>query len=263
MTHSHVRRRLSEYLERELSPRDERAIEAHLAACPSCAAELRALERSLEWLHALPAPEPPSDLGDAVLERLRAGEGQSRWRLLSDPAGERRATGWLAPVAAAVAIGAITWLGNPLGRIGGTSTVLAQGGPAERALAGSPAGRAANRLGGIRVVPAGAPRPSMQSCVERSGRGEPADECAAWYAWFVAMALEDARGFAREVAGLPASARDPWLERVTEFAARSGSAPLVGDQLRSSHDPGAIRIAKRFDRGGNGLVRTVGFGSDR
>jgi hypothetical protein len=50
---------------------------------------------------------------------------------------------------------------------------------------------------------------------------------------------------------------------VTEFAARSGSAPLVGDQLRSSHDPGAVRIAKRFERGGSGLVRTVGWQSAR
>ncbi len=256
----HVRRRLSEYLEGELPSREERGLEAHLAECPACAAELRALERSIEWLHALPTPEPPRDLGAAVMERLRAGEGESRLRRLFDTAGERRGgAGWWAPVAAAVAIGAIAWLGNPQARLGEETEPAGGTELAEALLGGRSEGRVAARLGGIRVVPAGAPRPSMQSCIERSRRGERPDECAAWYAWFVAMALEDARGFAHEVAGLPPAARDPWLERLTEFAARSGSAPLVGDQLRRSLDPGAVRIAKRFERGSGGLVRPVGW----
>jgi hypothetical protein len=71
------------------------------------------------------------------------------------------------------------------------------------------------------------------------------------------MALEDTRGFVQEVERLPVNAREPWLRRVSEFARRSGSAPLVGQQLRTSRDPRASRIAARFDRGA--AVRTVGW----
>jgi hypothetical protein len=71
------------------------------------------------------------------------------------------------------------------------------------------------------------------------------------------MALEDTRGFVHEVDRLPAPARDPWLRRVSEFARRSGSAPLVGQQLRTSRDPRAAVIATRFDQGAP--VRTVGW----
>jgi hypothetical protein len=261
MTHAHVRRRLSEYLEGELSSREESALEAHLAECPRCSLELRALQRSIEWLRALPTPEPPSDLGAAVMRRLRAREEASArsgrgggWAAL----GGWAAVGGLAPVAAAVGIAAIVWLGLPGSRL---TPAPGDGAEAlvESLLAGHADARTAQRLGGLKVVPAGVPQPSIEACLERSRRGERADECAGWYAWFVAMALEDARGFAAEVARLPAAARDPWLERVSEFAARSGSAPLVGTQLRQSRDPGAVRIARRFERGSGGLVRTVGW----
>jgi hypothetical protein len=158
----------------------------------------------------------------------------------------------------AVGIGAIAWLGVAGGRLAAPPEDAAQA-LMETLLAGRTDARTARQLGGLKVVPAGVPQPSMQACVERSRRGERADECAGWYAWFVAMALEDARGFAQEVAGLPPAARDRWLERVSEFAARSGAAPLVGTQLRQSRDPGAVRIAKRFERGSGGLVRTAGW----
>jgi Putative zinc-finger len=261
MTHAQIRRRLSEYVEGELSPHDEQRLEAHLGECAACAAELRALERSIEWLHGLPAPEPRYDLSAAVLARLRAGEGRSRRELLLAALGERRSLGWLAPMAAAVALGAVAWLGNP--EMLGGERVESGRNLAEMLLPGRAEREEAERRGGIVIVPAGAPRPSMQACVERSRQGQRADECAAWYAWFVAMALEDAHGFAHEVAGLPPAARDSWLQQVSEFAARSGSAPLVGDQLRSSHDPGAVRIARRFERGSVSGIRTVGWQSAR
>jgi hypothetical protein len=261
MTHAQVRRRLSEYLEGELSAREEGALEAHLAECPPCALELRALQRSIEWLRALPTPDPPPDLSVAVIRRLRAQAepaprtGRVHWL---GALRARSGLGWLAPVALAVGVGAIAWLGGPGARLDPADEEVAQA-LVESLLAGRTDARTARRLGGLKVVPAGVPQPSMQACVERSRRGERADECASWYAWFVAMALEDARGFAQEVAGLPAAARGPWLERVSEFAARSGSAPLVGTQLRQSHDPGAVRIAKRFERGSGTRVRTVGW----
>jgi hypothetical protein len=267
MTHAHVRRRLSEYLEAELSPREEASLEAHLAECAGCAAELRALRRALDLLHGLPAPEPARDLGAAVIARLRAGEARpARWTWpLFRLFGEEAWLGGLAPVAAALGVGAIAWLLTPDLLPGAAPAELAQlpgyeaSPPARQAAASAPG--AITLLAGSKLAPArgAASLPKIQTCLERARVGDPTtDECAAWYSWFVAKALEDAGGFADEVDQLPAKSREPWLRRVSDFAQRSGSAHLVGAQLRSSHHPGAVRFAKRFERGG-GLVQQAGW----
>ena len=49
------------------------------------------------------------------------------------------------------------------------------------------------------------------------------------------------------------------LHRLSEFAARSGSATLVADELRNSHDPGAMRYARRFERGNGAGFVTAGW----
>ena len=268
MTHAHVRRRLSAYLEADLSSAEEASLEGHLAECAACAGELRALRRAIELLHALPAPEPPDGLGDAVIGRLRSGEGRPpRWSWPSFQLfGGEGWLGGLAPVAAAFGVGAAAWLLTPEALPGAASVPAAR--PPQQE-AGAPArigGQSALTIaagdkarGPVAVARGSASLPKMQVCLERAGAGAPAkDECAAWYAWFVAKALEDAGGFADEVDRLPAQARGPWLGRLSEFAQRSGSAHLVGARLRSSRDPGAVRIAKRFERS-SGLVRQAGW----
>ena len=45
MMHDPIRRRLSAYLEGELSIREEEALDAHLAECAACSAEFRAWSR--------------------------------------------------------------------------------------------------------------------------------------------------------------------------------------------------------------------------
>jgi anti-sigma factor RsiW len=70
-THSH----LSEYLDRELKPRDRARFDDHVGMCPHCRRVLATLRRTLEGLRGLPADSRP-DLADAVIERLR-GEGRS------------------------------------------------------------------------------------------------------------------------------------------------------------------------------------------
>jgi anti-sigma factor RsiW len=260
MTCGSVRRRLSDYLEGDLSERDEARLRTHLDACAECGAELRALQRAVRGLRDLGSVEPPGDLAASVMARLRAGEGRPpRLRLarLFGPS----AFSWVAPLAVATGIGAIAWLGGldaMDGAPGGLRNPLV---PPVVAAARVPALRTAGTrpvVHGSAPAGAAASLPSIASCLDRGvPASDAADDCAHWYSWFVAMALEDTRGFLQEVERLPVKAREPWLRRVSEFARRSGSAPLVGQQLRTSRDPRATRIATRFDRGH--AVRTVGW----
>lgn len=82
--------RMDLYLEGELDKAECRELEAHLGACPACRRLLedrRALNMAVAGL---PPIDIPPDFAAAVLSRL--------------PAGERRAPGWLAPVATGTAI---------------------------------------------------------------------------------------------------------------------------------------------------------------
>lgn len=256
MNHARVRHRLSAYLEGELGVREESALESHLVECASCAAELRALRRAIELLHGLPAPEPTRDLGAAVIARLRAGEGKPRRLGLSwFPAGGASA-GWLAPFALAMGVGAILWLGQP----GSQPELIPLGEPLaavpQTARAVPP--RATRAQAGTRATPGGvgigvpvrterpstaAALPSIASCLEGAGTSD----CAGWDHWWVELALADARRFAYELEGLPATVRDRQLRRISALAARSGAAVRIGDELRRSRDPAAIRYARRFD----------------
>jgi len=67
-----VRGRLGAYRDRELSPRPRARVEAHLARCAGCQAELRGLEQLVQGLSA-PAPEPPEAVWQAFWPRVRAG----------------------------------------------------------------------------------------------------------------------------------------------------------------------------------------------
>jgi hypothetical protein len=241
-----TRRQLSAYLEGDLGERDEARLRGHLDSCAECSAELRALQRAVRLLRELGGAEPPGDLADRIVERVRAEEARpSRWRrapLIGGPG-----LSWVAPLAMAAGLGAIAWLG---GVDGGGPPAAVRDALLPPVVAAFP--RPALRDERTRpslVAGAPAPAPSLPpiaSCLE--GRA-PADACAPWHSWFVAMALEDSRRFVQELDRLPASARGPWLRGVSEFARRSGSAPLVSHELRSSRDPRATRIAARFDRG--------------
>jgi len=61
---------LSAYLDGELPPARERQVEAHLAACPGCRAELDGLRSVVERLRHLERAAPPQVLGQAVARRV-------------------------------------------------------------------------------------------------------------------------------------------------------------------------------------------------
>jgi DNA polymerase III subunit gamma/tau len=61
----------SALLDGELAPAERAQVEAHLATCADCTAELAALARTLGMLHALPAARAPLGFVDRVLEAAR------------------------------------------------------------------------------------------------------------------------------------------------------------------------------------------------
>jgi hypothetical protein len=82
---------MADYLEGDLSLAKRALFDAHLDSCELCANELHEMRRTINLLRALPTPEPPPDLVDNVMRRIRLGEGQSSWL--------DRVGGWLSELA--------------------------------------------------------------------------------------------------------------------------------------------------------------------
>jgi predicted anti-sigma-YlaC factor YlaD len=73
--HRWTQRRLSEYLDGELEPGERERVERHVGRCPECRRVLATLKRTLAALMGL-RDEPPGDITDGVIGRLRA-EGEA------------------------------------------------------------------------------------------------------------------------------------------------------------------------------------------
>lgn len=254
MMHEQVRSRLSPYLEGELPPREEEALEAHLAECPPCSAEFRALRRAVDLLHDLPTPELPSDIGGAVLERLRAGEGARR----------TSGTPWvrLAPFALAAGIVAVALL-TPVEEAEAPKLTF-DASPPTVIMARAPVQAAAGRAEiGLQNGDSAAPRMQVSPfpvCLARfrTGRGAGPD-CAAWDAYLVQLANDDAPRFSLEVRGLPKRHQQALMDRISQFAAVTGSAPTLGTTLRRSRDPQMLQFATRVERRSNAPLRYVAY----
>jgi hypothetical protein len=80
--HRYVQERLSAYLDRELSSREQGYVEHHLATCPHCRRELDTLRRTVEWTMELPVvPVPRAFTIPVAAPARRAPVGQRAWRL--------------------------------------------------------------------------------------------------------------------------------------------------------------------------------------
>lgn len=79
MNHHDVRARLSEYLEGELSLRQRALVDAHLDACSVCREELGELRVTVRLLRGFEDAAPRTAIADAVMDRIRAGEGAPSW----------------------------------------------------------------------------------------------------------------------------------------------------------------------------------------
>jgi anti-sigma factor RsiW len=91
VSHSEIRARLSEYLERDLDPAERSRVEGHLAGCASCGRELRELRETVSLLRRLPEPGQPPALADAVMARIASqARAPGRLRLLLQRTSEPR-----------------------------------------------------------------------------------------------------------------------------------------------------------------------------
>lgn len=92
MNHSDVQTRMADYLDGELALDERALVDAHMDACESCAGDLSELHATIALLRSLPTPEPPPDLADNVIARIRAGEDGSAWQEFLDTV-----AAWLTP----------------------------------------------------------------------------------------------------------------------------------------------------------------------
>lgn len=91
MNHSDIQALMADYLEGGLSLGKRALFDGHLDGCEACATELVEMRRTIGMLRALPTPEPPADLVDNVMHRIREGETRVTWL--------DRAGGWVAELA--------------------------------------------------------------------------------------------------------------------------------------------------------------------
>jgi anti-sigma-K factor RskA len=105
----HVVDDLAAYALGSLETGEHARVDAHLAACASCASHLAEYRVLVGVLPLALAPvEPPPDLWDAIRSDARRRRNRpSAWRRMAAGRGWFRATRWVA--AAAVAAGLVTW----------------------------------------------------------------------------------------------------------------------------------------------------------
>jgi anti-sigma factor RsiW len=120
---------LLSYVEEELDDPTRRDVAEHLAACPTCAQQIRRLEAGRDALRAAPPLELPDPRRAEILSTLP--EHPERWRLFQPV---KRALVVAAPVAAAAAlIGVFVLAGTQLGGGGDNDEAAEVGGGAEEA----------------------------------------------------------------------------------------------------------------------------------
>jgi anti-sigma factor RsiW len=67
---------MADYLEGDLPLQKRALFDAHLDACERCGRDLEELRATISLLRGLPDPEPPADLVDNAMRRIRAGEAR-------------------------------------------------------------------------------------------------------------------------------------------------------------------------------------------
>lgn len=232
--HASIRERLLDLAYGELSRREARAVERHLASCPACRGELESIRETRAVMSAL-APEPAPEAGERVL--LAAA------RRAAERARERRRGRLLPPWAWAGSIGAVAvaavalvTVGLPLlhrervddrdallGAPAGTASPAAP--PAEPAPPASqpPADGAVARAGSRREA-AGPGRAEARQAAPKASRTEPLRD-AAGGSFAAAPPAAPERASAPEAASAPPAAPPPAVaEAVEGFAVRKRAA---------------------------------------
>jgi anti-sigma factor RsiW len=69
--HRFTQARLSEYLDGELSEREQRRVHEHISICPKCRQVFDELRRTVAALGRLRGSDPGGPIAEQVIERLR------------------------------------------------------------------------------------------------------------------------------------------------------------------------------------------------
>ncbi len=78
MNHAEIRSRIADYLEGDLELSQRARFDGHLDGCEPCSREVTELRETVQLLRSLPDPEPPPQLVENVIRRIRGGEGSVR-----------------------------------------------------------------------------------------------------------------------------------------------------------------------------------------
>ena len=114
---SHLDEALSALLDGELSPVQQEAARAHLAACPECTDELAAVGQARSWVRGLPQVDPPFGFYERILldrPLPRTSPFETRVPFGARPSLRRRAG--LAALGAAAAAVTVLGVGSPAAR---------------------------------------------------------------------------------------------------------------------------------------------------
>jgi len=270
VTDTHVRDRLGDHLEGDLSLDERSRVDAHLAGCAECAEELRELRATISLLRGLPDPEPPARLTAQVMRRIEAGEGsEPRVVRLLRRAGEPR---FAAALAAGIA-GLMLFTSLDFGG-GGLLGTPSDPSP-ERFAVGSELGGVTDvrAMGARRPLPlhrttvargTAPPERSFQMlvashAVEPPRRPEPQSP-AARFGFFGSAApevplrdldgeleglMEDPAAFLDRMRRTAEAARRPMIAPLVEHSARRGDVAAVARYLGMAAQPAAVPASTR------------------
>ena len=68
-SHAGIQRLLPAYCDGDLEPTERKLVEQHLAACPSCRAELANLQTALRLIRSTPEVDPPPWVAARIMAR--------------------------------------------------------------------------------------------------------------------------------------------------------------------------------------------------
>lgn len=74
MDHNDIRHKLSEYLDGSVTPEEQSAIEAHLAACAECSGAMTELRKTIEAMKQVEEVEAPAWMTSKIMAKVREGQ---------------------------------------------------------------------------------------------------------------------------------------------------------------------------------------------
>jgi len=253
-----VRSHLGDHLEGDLELRFRARVDEHLDRCASCAQELRELRSTVALLRSLPAPQPPAELTEDIMQRISAGEG----RIRRTPAVIRHLFG--PQVAAALAAGLAgfaiftsvetSWVESPKVVPVAPIEVVAADQNAIDMWANAPRTLASNRAIQPRLAAI------ERTAANRFYRPDPRHMVVGFYGRVdpdsqqldldgqLDRAKRDPRGFLSQLDEFAEPERRSRVAPLVVRASRRGDAQAVARRLRDTSHPLANTLAAEFDR---------------